>query len=227
MTIDGPLADTREMYLVHDMFRREFGLMPALVRAVTPGDVERAGVVADHITLVTGVLHSHHRGEDDHLWPRLLERVPEEVVPVVHTMEDHHEGIARLDAELETAISAWRADAGAERGKALADVIERVNVLLVEHLGLEEERILPLAEKYVTAAEWAAMVADANSKLPMEMLPLLAGFVTYEGDPEVIEGLFSSLPPEVGVFLRQQAPQAYASHAERVHGTPTPPRATG
>ena len=29
-------ADARDMFVVHRMFRREFGLMPGLVRAVVP-----------------------------------------------------------------------------------------------------------------------------------------------------------------------------------------------
>ena len=37
------------------MFRREFGLMPDLVRAVTPGDTQRAALVAGHIALLSGV----------------------------------------------------------------------------------------------------------------------------------------------------------------------------
>jgi len=67
-----PYADTSEMYLVHAVFRREFALLPGLVRAVAAGDVERAGIVADHAELLTVLLHEHHSAEDAMLWPRLL-----------------------------------------------------------------------------------------------------------------------------------------------------------
>ena len=40
-TINEPLADARDMFAVHTMFRREFGLMPGLIRAVTVGDTRR------------------------------------------------------------------------------------------------------------------------------------------------------------------------------------------
>ncbi|TDD48529.1 hemerythrin domain-containing protein [Nonomuraea terrae] len=71
-----PLADASDMFVVHTMFRREFGSMPGLVRGVAAGDERRAEVVAGHVALINGVLHHHHAGEDAHVWPRLLERVP-------------------------------------------------------------------------------------------------------------------------------------------------------
>src|SRR6476469_4858339 len=41
--------DRREMLIVHDVFRREFALMPGLIGTVAPGDRDRAGLVGDHI----------------------------------------------------------------------------------------------------------------------------------------------------------------------------------
>jgi hypothetical protein len=40
--------DGREMLMVHDVFRREFALMPALVRGVAVGDHNRAQIVRSH-----------------------------------------------------------------------------------------------------------------------------------------------------------------------------------
>ena len=48
------------MFAVHTMFRREFGLMPGLVRAVAAGDKQRTKLVADHVALVSKVLDLHH-----------------------------------------------------------------------------------------------------------------------------------------------------------------------
>jgi hypothetical protein len=38
--------NTREMIVVHNVFRRIFGDLPGLVRAVAPGDTARGGVLA-------------------------------------------------------------------------------------------------------------------------------------------------------------------------------------
>ena len=48
-TVNGPLADARDMFAAHTLFRREFGLMPGLVRAVAAGDTKRSALVADHV----------------------------------------------------------------------------------------------------------------------------------------------------------------------------------
>ena len=92
-TINEPLADARDMFAVHTMFRREFRLMPGLIRAVTAGDTRRATLVADHVALVSGVLNAHHSAEDQHIWPLLRERCPEECAPLIEVMEDQHHAI--------------------------------------------------------------------------------------------------------------------------------------
>lgn len=48
-----PLADVRDMYMAHTMFRREIGLAPALIRDVADGDVEEERaipLIEKHIT---------------------------------------------------------------------------------------------------------------------------------------------------------------------------------
>jgi hypothetical protein len=87
--------DTREMVVVHTAFRRELGAAPGLVRGVAAGDRARSQVVGDHVQLLLDMLHHHHVGEDDLLWPKLLERVPAELAPRVRLMEGQHELIAQ------------------------------------------------------------------------------------------------------------------------------------
>ncbi|MGW3247884.1 hemerythrin domain-containing protein [Streptomyces sp. NPDC001070] len=83
-----PMANVKDMHVVHTMFRREFGLTPALVRKVADGDLARTQVVADHIDIMLAALTTHHEGEDIGLWPRLMERVSGELVSLVHVMEE-------------------------------------------------------------------------------------------------------------------------------------------
>src|SRR5689334_20924962 len=68
------LTDVHDMVVVHKAFRRELRLIPELVRAVPAGDTTRAAVVAGHARLVLQGLHLHHTGEDELLWPKLLQR---------------------------------------------------------------------------------------------------------------------------------------------------------
>ena len=87
MTTQQPSSDTTTLTNVHDMvivhraFRRELAVIPRLVRAVPAGDTRRAAVVARHARLVLQGLHLHHTGEDELLWPKLLERSTPEAPP--------------------------------------------------------------------------------------------------------------------------------------------------
>ena len=142
----GPFADTRDMYMAHTMFRREFALMPALVRGVTAGDMQRSQIVADHIELMVSVLHHYHEAEDKHLWPRLLNRVAAEIVPIVRLMEDQHQVIGAVIAEIDAAKGVWRNTVDSELGDVLADALDELVRHLNEHLSLQEEHILPVVE---------------------------------------------------------------------------------
>ena len=88
-TLNESLADPRDIFAAHAMFRREFRLMPGLIRAVTPGDTQRATLVAEHIALLSGVLSQHQAEEDRHIWLRLRERCPQESGSLVDAMEGH------------------------------------------------------------------------------------------------------------------------------------------
>ena len=76
-----PSFDRREMLIVHDVFRREFALMPGLIGTVAPGDRDRAELVGDHIDGLTTLLHHHHHGEDANVWPLLVDRCADRSPP--------------------------------------------------------------------------------------------------------------------------------------------------
>jgi len=159
-----------------------------------------------------------------HLRPKLLDRGPREVAPIVHLMEDQHEDIERMNTEADDVTGAWRANPAAESREALANVFDQLIHALDEHMRLEEHRILPLAEKYITAAEWHAMASESGLAIPQERVPLVFGMTLYEASPEVIQKTLSELPPEVRAVLQEQGPRAFSSHSERVYGTASPPR---
>jgi hemerythrin-like domain-containing protein len=217
-----PGAMTREMIMVHTAFRREFGLMPELVRGVAEGDWRRAEVVADHIGMIGGILHHHHSGEDRVLWPLLLERCPSELAPLVRTMEEHHERVADLGGALGKTIDAWRSEADVPNRDAAVGVLAQLLPLLEEHLGTEEKRVMPLVEQHITADEWDAMAAGAATTMQPEMLPLALGMMMYEGEPAAVQDALGNIPAEVRKAVAEQAPAAYAAYAQLVYGTATP-----
>jgi iron-sulfur cluster repair protein YtfE (RIC family) len=212
-----PYADTRDMYTVHTVFRREFALLPTLVRGVAAKDAERAEVIAAHIRLVNEILFHHHESEDAVLWPALLQRAPREIDPVVHLLEGQHENLDTVIGEVNAALDGWVGAAEAGGREELAALLQKLAANVYEHMGLEEKLVLPLVERHVFATEWQAMVAAGAAAIPTEVGPVLVGMLMYEGGLEVV-------PPEMREVLAELAPKAYAAHCELVHGTPTPPR---
>jgi hemerythrin-like domain-containing protein len=212
-------ADTRDMYMVHTMFRREFAALPELVRDVPAGDTGRRMVVAGHVEFLAGVLEGHHRAEDALMWPKLLERGSAETAPIVEMMEGQHSRIEELSARLAGALPAWHDDPA-----EVAGVLDELVDVLYRHMSVEELTILPLAEKYMTAGEWVEMAHHSGAGMPAGKLSLIFGMTLYEADPEVMDETLASLPPEVRATLEDEGLRAYARYAEQIHGTPTPPR---
>jgi hemerythrin-like domain-containing protein len=209
MTDTGSHADTRDMYMVHTTFRREFGALPSLVRNVQAGDIQRSQTIGDHIDILGIYLYAHHHSEDIHLWPKLLYRGPREVAPIVYLMEGRHENIERLNTAADEATGAWRANPTPESGEALADVLDQLIHALDEHMHLEEQRILPLAEKYITAAEWHAMASESGRAIPQEIVPLVLGMTLYEANPELIQKTLSNCHQKSVLFCRSKVRERF------------------
>ncbi|WP_218009038.1 hemerythrin domain-containing protein [Herbidospora cretacea] len=217
-----PMADVRDMYMVHTMMHREFELLPRLVRDVASGDTARSAVVARHAERLCHVLHLHHEGEDVILWPLLLDRGGAQALAIVPTMEEQHHGIEAALELVNMLLPAWKSTT--RNGEALAGAFQVLFDRLLEHMSTEENEILPLAEKVVTAAEWAQLGEHSLSKSSKKDLPLVLGMTMYEGDPEVVRAVLSHAPLLARLVMPLVAPRLYASHAKRVHGTATPAR---
>jgi hemerythrin-like domain-containing protein len=213
------------MIMLHDALRREFRLLPALVRDAAGDDAERVRVIAGHIEFLTTILHAHHRGEDLVLWPALRERGPEELAAAIRVMEGHHGQIDQLSRQVAADLTAWRAGAGASAAGSLARGLDRLTAVLGEHLGAEEAHILPVAAKHVTQAEWDQMGRAAGTQVDPALVPAAVGMLMYEGDPEVVAADMARMPAEARESLRKAAPRAYEAHSLRVHGTLPPRRA--
>ena len=222
-----PLADARDMFAVHTMFRREFGAAPNLISSVADGDEQRTAVVADHIALLTLILQVHHSGEDNRVWPLLRERGGADIAAIVDVMEQQHVGIHKGYLRVEEALASWRESASAASRDAVAGAVGELLPLLDEHLALEETRVVPQIERHLTKAEYARMAGDGAANTPEEMLLVSFGMIMYEGDPEVIGNIVAEMPAQVQPFIRDAAAVAYADYAQMVYGTATPARVTG
>ena len=148
--------DTREMIVVHRVFRPEIDPLARMVRAVPAGNTARARHIAGHFADYQLGLHHHHTGEDDLVWPLLLARVDLEADTVLR-MEAQHETVAGTLDEVARHVPAWVSAPSAETGDPLADAITAHGEALREHLADEEQHVLPLIAEHLTVAEWAQL----------------------------------------------------------------------
>lgn len=218
MTAAETAVDTREMVAVHSAFRREFRQAPGLIASVADGDGERARTVRDHLRMCLDMLHRHHAGEDELLWPKLLDRVPADLAPIVELMERQHDGIHAALEQVRPLLERWSADARADDRARLVEAVERLEVLLVEHLDVEERQLLPIAGRSLTQAEWDELGEHGMGGIPKRRLPMTFGMIMKDADPDVIRQMLTHAPAPVRVVLPRLAPRAYARYARAVHG---------
>jgi hemerythrin-like domain-containing protein len=97
----------------------------------------------------------HHPKEDEHLFARLLKRAPE-AKPIIDELHAEHKKGAELIRELERALlffeEGW--PAGAREFQQTVDAYAEFNW---KHMRKEEQQVLPLAERALTAEDWRAI----------------------------------------------------------------------
>jgi hemerythrin-like domain-containing protein len=97
----------------------------------------------------------HHPKENDHIFSRLVAREPGARLLVEELQAEHEEG-ARLIRELERALlffeEGW--PAGAREFQQTVDAYAEFHW---KHMRKEEQQLLPLAERALTAEDWKAI----------------------------------------------------------------------
>jgi hemerythrin-like domain-containing protein len=109
----------------------------------------------------------HHPKEDEHLFARLLARAPEAKALIDELQAEHEQG-ARLVRELERTLvfleDGW--PAGVREFQQAADAYAEFHW---QHMRKEEQQVLPLAEKKLSAEDWKAIdAAFAANRDPVE-----------------------------------------------------------
>jgi hemerythrin-like domain-containing protein len=206
------------MLVLHDMFRREFKAIPGLVRAVSDGDHALVANVAAHVLWMVTFLHAHHEGEDLMVWPKLLERVPAEIDPLIHTMEAQHEGLAQALNTLDAKAVAWRKTAAVQERNTLADAATDLLARIAEHLDLEELKVLALIDKYLTDKEWKKVGGSGLKSMSFGQLKVAFGMILYGANPEQVRVMRNTIPRIPWTIFSFLGPRSYVRYAERLHG---------
>ena len=209
--------DTSEMVVVHDLFRREFGNLPGLVRGVDAGDVARAEVVVAFVRELAEGLHHHHTGEDELMWPLLLERARTDAALVLR-MEEQHERIAALHDRAVDQAAAFAAAADPGDGERLARTLTTLAAALDEHMREEEDHILPLVEEHLTVAEWEALGERGRAGIPKDRQLVQLGFILLGTSPEDRTAFLAQLPVPARIAWRLVGRRRFAAEYRRIYG---------
>ncbi len=138
-----PLTDTRDMICVHDALRRALADAPEQIASVNDGDTERAQRVASYLGEALWFLHAHHSGEDDLLYPLLVERAPE-FRDLFSRMQAQHVAVAASTESAEQAAERFENSRSTDDGEALAAACRSVLDEASGHLKDEELEVLPV-----------------------------------------------------------------------------------
>ena len=157
--------DVRDMAIVHRTFRNVYEEAARLVRAEPAPSPARVRFLADHIDFGLAALHHHHEGEDKLLYPKLIERVPEQAA-MTEQVEHEHLLIKTALEAASAACAAWRQRPSAQTGEALAATLDHLNAVAQPHLDDEEQKVVPLAAVTFTQQEWDEMGKHGVAWIP-------------------------------------------------------------
>jgi hemerythrin-like domain-containing protein len=147
-----------------DVIRSEHAALAAMLRSIVLmlSAHRRAGSLPDFGALRAMLFYvdefpeqRHHRKETQLLFPKLRARTPLARDLMDRLDEDHGKGELRI-RDLEHALTAFEM-MGESRRATFEQAAQRYADFYLAHMRLEEEHVLPLAQKVLTAADWAEL----------------------------------------------------------------------
>jgi hemerythrin-like domain-containing protein len=211
------LCDTSDMVIVHRMFRRECALLPKLVDEVAGGDIVRARDLAGHAREVLDMLHHHHAGEDELLWPKLSARTRFHA-DLLARMDSQHRGLAVLLEHAATALVEWQDAPTAHTSTPLTTLLEQLSTELNVHFDEEEAEILPIVERVVTAAEYEELGRRGLVSIPITRRLIVLGYLLEDATPEERTVFLAAIPRPVRIAYHLIGRRQHRNETTRLRG---------
>jgi hemerythrin-like domain-containing protein len=211
-----PQVDTTDMLLIHRVIRREIAMLPDLIRKAA-GDRRRAALVATHAAEMLDMLHIHHTGEDELVWPLLLSRVDADDGLIERMQEQHTEIAAAID-DVRAQLPAWAASADGACGEQIAVRLEDAMQALRAHLAEEEERILPLAAKHLSQGEWDALGEHGLGAIPRRRRLVILGHILEEADADERRRFLTKIPSPARLAYSVVGRRQFARETAAIRG---------
>ena len=183
--------------IIHD----EHAALSAMLRSIVLllGQHRRSGTLPDFAALRAMLFYvdefpeqRHHRKESELLFPKLRARTAEAGAVLDRLDQDHARGESAI-RELEHALLAFEMMGESRRADFEAAAQKYVD-FYAQHMALEEGQILPLAEKVLTAQDWAELdAAFAANRDP------LTGHEPEDDYRALFSRIVNSLPAPLGL----------------------------
>jgi len=204
-----PKCQSTDMVLVHKVFRRELGLLPAMMLAVEPDDSARAAVVSAHCRELTTALRHHHAAESELLMPKLQRRAALDPTVERQMVQRHRAHLALVD-ELDGLLPLWDEAADPELGTLLADIVTELAAEVAGHLDAIEDLLLPLADQHITPAEWLQLGLRSAGWIPLTRMAVLLGALLEDATPQERQNLLGKVPGPARLLFRMVGREQYA-----------------
>jgi hypothetical protein len=194
--------DLSTYHLIHRAIRHSADQLAAAVADLDDGDRRQARAVAWWYDRFTKELHDHHTVEDEIFFPALAARIPTFAAHDAALAADH-EHLDEVVAALAAALSGLAGDGdwASCRQVALDQAVE-LACFLHEHLGTEDDDVLPLFERHFSAAEYERLdEAARTAHSPVGMLFTIPWVLSVCTDGER-DGLLASAPKMIEILYR-------------------------
>lgn len=215
-------ARTEEMAVIHRIYRRGFPMVADLVRRTPAGDTASSEPIAEHLEFLLNSLHHHHSGEDENIWPRLLERAAPQA-ELINRMERQHEVVDERSEQVRTLLEDWRH--APLDGTQLANAVDEFTHALVEHLDDEEAHVVPLIRAHLTAEEWEQFGQETFEKFTNPEKLIATGVLEDIATPEEAMWFLGELPLPIKLMWRFAGRRRYDRYMARVRSAADPGKA--
>jgi hemerythrin-like domain-containing protein len=172
-------------------------------------------VIGSFVENVIEFLHVHHSGEDELIYPVLMQRCAESRAELKRIDDQHKLLHAPMDAG-RSAVANWRAAPSTANAQAVTDAVTSIAETLRPHLADEETVMLPIATKWISPEEWGSQAGHNMMNFRADKPWLMVGLVREQLDQEHRDGMLAGMPPDMRTMWTEQMEPAFSAFIAEV-----------
>jgi hypothetical protein len=111
---------------------------------------------------------------------------------------------------------AWRKSSAAPERDVVAGAATDLLLRVAEHLELEELKVLPLIDRYLTEKEWQEVGGSGLKAMSFRQLTVAFGMILDHARPEQVKIMRDTLPRVPWTIFSLVGPRAYLRYARRL-----------